>query len=98
MKKILLICIAVIIIFGLILYQSPALQHKITSVLPESVNNQLEAISPDTVLNKTAALYKWKDKKGQWIVSDTPPSDGTPYETLRYNRNTNVIPSKITNK
>jgi len=98
MKKFVLISALLSIIIGIIIYQSPALQHKITSVLPESVNHQLEAISPDTVLNKTAALYKWKDKKGQWIVSDTPPSDGTPYETLRYNRNTNVIPSKITNK
>ena len=98
MKKFLFISAALIIIFGLILYQSPVLQHKISSVLPESVNQQLEAISPDNALNKTPALYKWKDKKGQWIVSDIPPKDGSPYETLRYNRNTNVIPSKITNK
>lgn len=94
MKKTLLISAVLIIILGLIAYQSPALRHKISSVLPKSVSQQLDAIKPNTVLNKTAPLYKWKDKKGQWIVSDTPPGDNTPYETLRYNRNSNVVPSK----
>jgi len=94
MKKFLLISALLSVLFALVIYQSPALRHKISSALPRSINQQLDAINPDTVLNKTAALYKWKDKKGQWIVSDTPPSDNTPYETLRYNRNTNVVPSK----
>lgn len=94
MKKFLLISSLLTIVFAIVVYQSPALRHKISSILPKSINQQLDAMNPDTVLNKTAALYKWKDKKGQWIVSDTPPDDDTPYETLRYNRNSNVVPSK----
>lgn len=94
MKKFLLISVLLSILFAIVVYQSPALRHKISTALPNNINQKLEAINPDTVLNKTPALYKWKDKQGQWIVSDTPPGDNTPYETLRYNRNTNVVPAK----
>ncbi len=37
-------------------------------------------------------LYKWRDDKGRLHVTDTPPSD-RPYETVRYDPNTNVVPS-----
>jgi len=37
------------------------------------------------------ALYKWKDAKGRWNVTDVPPTD-RPYETLKYDPNTNVLP------
>jgi len=94
MKKLLLISGLLSTLFAIVIYLSPALRHKISAALPNSINQQLEAINPDTVLNKTTALYKWQDKTGQWIVSDTPPSDDTPYKTLRYNRNPNVVPSK----
>jgi len=39
-------------------------------------------------------LYKWKDDKGRWNVTDTPPTD-RPYTTLKYDPNTNVVP-KVT--
>jgi hypothetical protein len=37
-------------------------------------------------------MYKWRDEKGRLHVTDQPPSD-RPYETLRYDPNTNVVPS-----
>ena len=99
MKKFLLIFFILIIVFGVLLYQSPALRHKLSSLLPTSVNDQIQKITPDKLLNKTKPLYKWKDKQGQWIVSDSPPTDGSKYETLQYDQDSNVIPSKqITGK
>ena len=40
-------------------------------------------------------LYKWRDAKGRLQVTDTPPAD-RPYETVRYDPNTNVVPSGST--
>lgn len=40
-------------------------------------------------------LYKWRDAKGRLQVTDTPPGD-RPYETVRYDPNTNVVPSGST--
>lgn len=37
------------------------------------------------------ALYKWRDAKGRLNVTDVPPTD-RPYETVRYDPNTNVVP------
>ena len=39
-------------------------------------------------------LYKWRDAKGRWTVTDTPPAD-RPYETLKYDPKTNVVPTVV---
>lgn len=36
-------------------------------------------------------LYKWRDARGQLNVTDVPPTD-RPYQTVRYDPNTNVVP------
>lgn len=36
-------------------------------------------------------LYKWRDANGRLNVTDVPPKD-RPYETVRYDPNTNVVP------
>ena len=38
-------------------------------------------------------LYKWHDDKGRLHVTDAPPTD-RPYETVRYDPNTNVVPGE----
>jgi hypothetical protein len=40
-------------------------------------------------------LYKWRDAKGHLQVTDTPPAD-RPYETVRFDPDTNVVPSGST--
>jgi hypothetical protein len=40
-------------------------------------------------------LYKWRDANGRLQVTGTPPAD-RPYETVRYDPNTNVVPSGST--
>ncbi len=41
-------------------------------------------------------LYKWRDDKGRLHVTDTAPKD-RPYETVRYDPDTNVVPSGSSN-
>ena len=36
-------------------------------------------------------LYKWRDDKGRLHITDQPPAD-RPYEAVRYDPNTNVVP------
>ena len=86
MKKILLISLFILIGSGYYAYQRGLLDNYLTP----TVKQKLEQIDP----RMTTTLYKWRDKKGQWQVSDTPPPPGTEYETLNYNKNTNVIPKE----
>lgn len=47
--------------------------------------------------NASPPLYKWRDAKGQLHVTDVAPAD-RPYETVRYDPNTNVVPAYGTPK
>jgi hypothetical protein len=38
-------------------------------------------------------VYKWKDAKGEWHFSSTPPPQGTEYSVKGYDPNTNLIQS-----
>ncbi|MGD2082200.1 MAG: DUF4124 domain-containing protein [Chromatiales bacterium] len=42
---------------------------------------------------QTATVYKWQDAQGGWHITDEPPAPGTPYETQRWSRDTNVLPA-----
>lgn len=48
-----------------------------------------------TRMSDSPPLYKWRDAKGRLHVTDKPPAD-RPYETVRYDPNTNVVPSTTT--
>lgn len=39
-------------------------------------------------------LYKWRDARGQWHVSDVPPTDRA-YETVVVDPHTNEVPSLL---
>jgi len=57
--------------------------------LPDAVRTQL----PQSA-RANPVLYKWKDAKGRWNVTGTPPTD-RPYETLKYDPRTNVVPTVV---
>jgi hypothetical protein len=40
----------------------------------------------------TTRLYKWRDGRGDWHVTDDPPPAGTRYEPLEYRSDVNVLP------
>lgn len=99
MKKVAILLTLLIVILGILLYLSPVLRHKVKAALPQNISKKLDDIRPQILRNKTKPLYKWKNNKDEWIISDMPPSDGTRYETLQYNPDINVIPAEsITGK
>jgi len=58
--------------------------------LPPTLRHNVP-ISPNAE-NASPPLYKWRDARGHLHVTDVPPTD-RPYETVRYNPNTNVVPA-----
>ena len=44
---------------------------------------------PSTV----TTAYKWRDAQGNWQLTDEPPPEGTPYETIQADPGANVLPS-----
>ncbi len=59
--------------------------------------DSLPAVVGDRVVRSPVAnppLYKWRDAKGQWQITDQPPAD-RPYETVVVDPNQNVVPSVI---
>ena len=82
MKKFLIILVIVLAAGGYYVYQDEALKSKVLGktyqVVPE--------------LNKTT-LYKWKDKSGNWQVTDRPPANNIPFTTVSTEDQVNVMPS-----
>jgi hypothetical protein len=83
MKKILLIVLAVLIGGAAYVYLNPELRHE-TQQKVDKLTGQ----------DQSRTLYRWQDADGQWQITDIPPRQGTPYETLRYDTEANVIPSE----
>jgi hypothetical protein len=40
----------------------------------------------------TTRLYKWRNPRGEWQMTDTPPPPGTSFERLEYRNDLNVLP------
>jgi hypothetical protein len=84
MKKFLLILAAVLTGIGLYVYLDPHLSRQ----LENSVREALPGQSP------SSQVYKWRDRQGQWQITDRPPAEGVPYEVLEYDHDANLMPSE----
>ena len=82
MKKFIFILVVVLLGLGLYIWQDPQLKRKVL--------HQAE----DVITPSTTTVYKWKDKNGNPVISNSPPTGDTPYETLKYHRDSNVVPTK----
>jgi len=60
--------------------------------LPRAVRERLPVAESSPAHNPL--LYKWRDDRGNWQVSDQPPAEG-PYETVRVDPDTNVLPAGV---
>ncbi|WP_313920565.1 DUF4124 domain-containing protein [Tahibacter sp.] len=60
---------------------------------PQTLPVAIRHAAPVSPNAQTASptLYKWRDAKGRLNVTDVPPTD-RPYESVRYDPNTNVVP------
>ena len=59
---------------------------------PETLPAALRAQRPSA--NTSPPLYKWRDERGQWNITDRPPP-GRTYETVIVDPGTNVLPSGV---
>jgi hypothetical protein len=62
-----------------------------TVVTPLVEGTPLESTVRDTL--GTTRVYKWRDDKGVWQITDEPPPEGTKFEKLEYVNDANVVPS-----
>ncbi len=79
-KKMLFLILLLALIVGVLLLFYPA---------------KLQEWTRDTPLQpppSTTTLYKWQDSNGEWVVSDTPPAEGIPYQEMKYRSDVNVLP------
>ena len=60
---------------------------------PQTLPTAVRHVAPVSPNAQSASppLYKWRDASGRLNVTDVPPKD-RPYETVRYDPNTNVVP------
>lgn len=66
---------------GLWFYTHPDTARGLTDLLPLTGSSL-----------KTDRLYKWRNDRGEWQVTDTQPPAGTAYEMLDYREDVNVLP------
>ncbi|MEJ2141682.1 MAG: DUF4124 domain-containing protein [Gammaproteobacteria bacterium] len=81
MKKAIIIISAVLAGIILYIWQDPQLSKKV-------LHQTEDLVTPDTT-----TVYKWTDKNGNPVLSNSPPAGNIPYETIEYHRDTNVMPS-----
>ena len=60
---------------------------------PELLSRARELPQQTGLIQNSTEVYKWQDANGNWQITDEPPADGIPYEKLKYDHDTNVMPS-----
>lgn len=60
---------------------------------PESLPREWRRENPRS-REYTPAVYRWRDAAGVLQLTDTPPKD-RPYETVRVDPNTNIVPDTL---
>lgn len=84
MKKYLIILAAILTAVVWYIYDDPDLSHKVKKEVKQFIPSE----------NKTTTVYKWRDAKGDWQITDQPPPTGTQYKILQYQSDTNVMPAE----
>jgi len=62
-------------------------------VINPQLGRKLLADTPMAPPPSVTIAYKWRDKKGNWQLTDQPPPEGTPYEKLEAHSEANIMPS-----
>lgn len=82
-----LILLGVIGAAAFYIYQDQSLQAKLMG--------KVHQVAPE--LNQTT-LYKWKNDKGLWQITDQPPAKGIVFTTITTDDQINVMPSPSSQK
>ena len=59
---------------------------------PESGARLLDSLRNPDFINKTDRIYKWRNDRGEWQLTDSPPPPGIEYEITDYREDVNVLP------
>ena len=81
------ILLSIIATAALYLYLDDALLTKLMG--------KVHQVAPE--LNKST-LYKWKNSKGEWQITDTPPNQGIVFTTITSQDQVNVMPGPNSKK
>lgn len=81
------ILLAIIGTAALYIYQDERLQKKLLG--------KVHQVAPE--LNQST-LYKWKNSKGEWQITDKPPSKGTVFTTISSQDQINIMPGLSSEK
>ena len=81
---ILFVIIAVVAFF---FYEDDALREKLIG--------KVHQVAPE--LNNST-LYKWKNNKGEWQITDKPPQKGITFTTITSQDQINIMPSPSSKK
>lgn len=84
MKKFYIILAAILTAVVWYVYHDPQLSRE--------VKKEVKQLLPDQARSTT--VYKWRNKAGEWQITDHPPPAGTQFETLEYQSDTNLMPSE----
>ena len=81
------ILLTVVTTTALYIYQDEELQQKLLG--------KVHQVAPE--LNEST-LYKWQNSKGEWQITDKPPSKGISFTTITSQDQINVMPSPSSKK
>ena len=79
-----ILLLAIIGVTSFYLYKNETLRTKFLGMIHQ--------VAPE--LNKST-LYKWKNSKGEWQITDKPPANGIKFTTITSQDQINVMPSPI---
>ena len=73
--------LALLVAGGIFLYLNPDYRSRLLS-------STSEMITPVA----TSRIYKWRNARGDWQLTDTLPPEGISYEILEHRSDENVLP------
>ena len=59
---------------------------------PDSGARLLDSVQNPGFTKKTDHIYKWRNERGEWQLTDTPPPPGVEYQLKDYREDVNVLP------
>jgi hypothetical protein len=73
--------VALLLAGGVYLYLNPEYRSRL-------ITSTSSIVTPVS----TSRVYKWRNDKGEWQLTDTLPHEGIVYETLEHRSDENVLP------
>ncbi|MGB7931943.1 MAG: DUF4124 domain-containing protein [Gammaproteobacteria bacterium] len=83
--RVFLLLIVLLLVAGLVLYLRPEYRDRIQDLSSDIGLSRITS-------KKTAHLFKWRDARGNWQITDQLPPKGVDYEKLEYREDVNVLP------